>query len=299
MKIRLVKNGIFPIIHGLNKEKNLIPATNFSIAGTIQGEGKLAGIPVIFIRTSGCNLRCTWKDDNGLTDICDTSGSSHNVTEFEEWELEDIVKVIQNNLGNIRHIVISGGEPCLQGPEVLKLSRLIKKQLKLHISLETNGTIYIPELANYVDFLSISPKLRSSEPSLIKNKKLANPVNKEFIQSHKNSRISISTIQKYINSGMLMESYYGDIPKVPEKRKNKDFQLKFVIAKKEDEEEIKNDLLSKLSFIEPEDILVMPLGSSPEKTKIHSKLAAEMAIRNGWRFVPRIHLDLYGDIEGV
>jgi len=73
MEIRLAKNGIFPIQKGL--DGNLLdtgPNTGLPLSGTIQGEGKQAGLPVIFIRTSGGNLRCSWIDDLGRVDICDT-----------------------------------------------------------------------------------------------------------------------------------------------------------------------------------------------------------------------------------
>jgi 7-carboxy-7-deazaguanine synthase len=299
MKLRLVKNGIFPVHTDTRANGNNTLKTGFRTPGTLQGEGKLAGIPSLFIRTTGCNLRCAWKTDDGTIDICDTPYSSHDVTEYEEWESENIVGVLEKNLGNIKHIIISGGEPCLQPLALTKTINLIKKKLDVHVSLETNGTIYVPELSWHVDFFSISPKLKSSEPDKNKNNSIANPVSKDWIDDHKSTRVNIDAIQKYINSCMHLESYYGDIPKEPEKREKKDFQLKFVIASKKDEDEIKETFLSRLGFVKPEDVLVMPLGSTPELSHKNSMLAAEMAIRNGWRFAPRIHLDLFGDVEGV
>ena len=299
MKLRLVKNGIFPILNdGPLKGKSALK-TGFQIPGTLQGEGKLAGIPSLFIRTTGCNLRCSWKTDDGTIDICDTPYSSHNVTEYEEWEADEIVNTLEKNLGNIKHVIISGGEPCLQPLALTKVVNQIRKKLDVHISMETNGTLYIPELSWHIDFFSISPKLKSSQPDQFKNKSIAYPVPKEWINNHKTSRVNIDAIQKYINACMHLESYYGDIPTEPVKRVKKDFQLKFVIASKQDEEEIKNEFLSKLGFVNPEDVLVMPLGSTPELSHKNSLFAAEMAIRNGWRFAPRIHLDLFGDKEGV
>lgn len=299
MKLQLVRNGIFPITNKNETTGNKTLKTGFSIPGTIQGEGKLAGLPVLFIRTSGCNLRCTWQNDKAEVDICDTAYSSHTITETEEWETEEIIKVLEDNLGNIRHIIISGGEPTLQPIALVRTLKAIKKIPGIHISIETNGTIYVPELAWYVDFFSISPKLRSSDPGSKKNKLLKQPVETKFIKEHIKKRLNIQVIQKYINACMNMESYYGDIPVKPVKRGKKDFQLKFVIASENDEDEIRNQYLSCLGFVEPEDVLLMPLGSTPDLVKKHSRIAAEMAIRNGWRYAPRIHLDLFGNMEGV
>ncbi len=301
MKIRLVKNGIFPVLRDANgnlmkEETN----TGYPLPGTIQGEGKLAGIPVLFIRTAGCNLRCTWADDSGRVDICDTPYSSHDVTDTEEWEIGDIIKVLEYNRGPINHIVISGGEPTIQAPGLTALASAIRKKLKMHITLETNGTNYIPELANDIHLFSISPKLRSSEPNEEKNTGLKKPVGEAFIHNHARQRRNIEVIQKYINSCMILESYYGEkIDTEPKKRNDRDFQLKFVVASEEDEKEIREDFLSQLSFVRTEDVLVMPLGSNRETMQEHLDLAARTAIRNGWRFSPRIQIEVFGDKAGT
>ncbi|MGC9344903.1 MAG: 7-carboxy-7-deazaguanine synthase QueE, partial [Bacteroidales bacterium] len=258
MKIRLVKNGIFPLLRGL--DGNLLdssPNTGYPLAGTIQGEGKLAGIPVIFIRTAGCNLRCSWIDDLGRVDICDTPYSSHNVYDTEDWEVEDVVRMVELNLGNMKHVVISGGEPTIQPAPLVNLVNNLKKKLGVHISIETNGVHYVPEITWKVDFFSISPKLKSSEPSEKKNKLIEQPVDDHYIRDHAHLRRNTHTIQKYINACYHMESYYGDSPDTElTRRDSKDFQLKFVIAREEDEKEIKKDFLSKLGLFRNEDILV-------------------------------------------
>ncbi len=301
MKIRLVKDGIFPIIR--NQKGNLLKEgtkTGYPMSGTIQGEGKLAGIPSLFVRTAGCNLRCTWADDKGKADICDTPYSSHHVTEFEEWDISDILKVLEYNRSNMNHVIISGGEPTLQAPGLTALASAIRKKLNMHITLETNGTNYIPELASYINLFSISPKLSSSEPSKTKNTSLLHPVDEVFIHNHARLRKNIDAIQKYINSCMILESYYGDkLDTTPVKRKDRDFQLKFVVAREDDEKEIREDFLSRLGFVNNEDVLVMPLGSDADKLKEHIDLAAKIAIRNGWRFSPRIQIDVFGDTAGT
>ena len=116
---------------------------------SIQGEGLLAGVPSIFIRTSGCNLRCHW---------CDTPYASWK-PEGPEMSIEEILKKISG--WNCNHIVLTGGEPMV-APDLPELAAVLKKQKK-HITIETAGTI--PPNGIPCDLASISPKLSSSTPS--------------------------------------------------------------------------------------------------------------------------------------
>ena len=74
--------------------------TGFKVSGTIQGEGKLIGTPCLFIRTSGCNLRCSWVGSDGNGSPCDTPYSSHN-PEKNMMEIDSIIKILNANRGNI------------------------------------------------------------------------------------------------------------------------------------------------------------------------------------------------------
>ena len=210
MKINLVRNGIFPVIRTSEGEvPGSLPATGYDFPGTLQGEGKLVGVPVLFIRTSGCNLRCTWTTPGGDISICDTPYASHYTEEIESLETGDIVSIVRANLGRIRHIVISGGEPTIQPGPLTDLARRLKKQLDVHITLETNGVLFVPELVTHVDLFSISPKLESSEPDKAKNRHLDNPVEDNYIRDHRKFRINTDTLQKYINACMNFGTYYG------------------------------------------------------------------------------------------
>ncbi len=197
-------------------------------------------------------------------------------------------------------MVISGGEPTIQPKPLIALAKQLKKELDLHITLETNGVLFIPELAIHIDLFSISPKLRSSEPDNQKNVGLEIPVEENYIQDHRKFRRNTDTLQKYINACMSFGSYYGEQPgSDPVRKTNKDFQLKFVIAREEDLKEIRQDFLESLSFVKQEDVILMPVGGTPELLKKTTDLTARLAIQNGFRFTPRLQINLFGDKAGT
>jgi 7-carboxy-7-deazaguanine synthase len=114
---------------------------------SIQGEGMLAGIPSVFVRTTGCNLRCTW---------CDTPYTSWN-PEGADRAVEQIVAEVASH--SPTHAVVTGGEPMLLAEIVALTNRL--NELGLHVTIETAGTVYQPVVC---DLMSISPKLSNSTP---------------------------------------------------------------------------------------------------------------------------------------
>jgi 7-carboxy-7-deazaguanine synthase len=114
---------------------------------SIQGEGSLAGVSSIFIRTSGCNLRCVW---------CDTP--------YTSWKPEGIDMSVTAILDHIttypaQHVVLTGGEPMLFEESVTLCNAL--RDRGMHITIETAGTVFRPIPC---DLMSISPKLRNSTP---------------------------------------------------------------------------------------------------------------------------------------
>jgi len=300
MQIRLVKDGIFPVVK--DKDGKLTansPMTGFSSSATFQGEGKLLGVPSLFVRLSGCNLRCVWAAYDGSVSMCDTPYSSHHASEFEDWNIDDVIKTIENNLNGVNHIIISGGEPLLQAEAVTVLAKQLKK-MNLHITLETNGTLFYAGLLPYIDLFSISPKLSNSTPDSDKNKQLKVQLAEGFTQHQEKTRKNLEVIQKYINACYESDQYYSDHPESDWKRKtDKDFQIKFVVGRTEDESEIKNDFLAQLKRFDSEDVLLMPLGENREFLKKTYPLVAEMALRNRWRFTPRLHIELFNDTQWV
>ena len=106
---------------------------------SLQGEGANTGMPVIFIRFAGCNLKCSW---------CDTRHQS-----FKELDEVTIIKYLQLFLP-CKRIIFTGGEPTLQNYNLLVKSL---NKLGYWLGIETNGTSNRKKLENF-DWVTISPK---------------------------------------------------------------------------------------------------------------------------------------------
>ncbi|HEY4813774.1 MAG TPA: 7-carboxy-7-deazaguanine synthase QueE [Chthoniobacterales bacterium] len=115
---------------------------------SIQGEGELTGIPSVFVRTSGCNLRCSW---------CDTKYSSWT-PEGVEMGIDEILAKV-DGFGS-RHVVVTGGEPMI-AKGIHQLAARLKEQGN-HITIETAATV-LPDGIS-CDLASLSPKLSNSTP---------------------------------------------------------------------------------------------------------------------------------------
>jgi 7-carboxy-7-deazaguanine synthase len=115
---------------------------------SIQGEGELAGVPSVFVRTSGCNLRCRW---------CDTKYASWE-PEGENLDPADIVARVTAYPAS--HVVLTGGEPMV-AKDTAGLAAALHAR-GIHITIETAGTV--PPGGIACDLASISPKLANSTP---------------------------------------------------------------------------------------------------------------------------------------
>ncbi len=143
-EVALPNSAAFPKIFCRGQDSDLPVAEVFK---SLQGEGFLTGTESLFIRVSGCNLRC-W--------FCDTRYSS--------WEPEgklipvgELLSVVEET--GCTHVVVTGGEPMLF-PAVVTLTEGLRR-LGSHVTIETSGTIYRPVFCN---LMSVSPKLSNSTP---------------------------------------------------------------------------------------------------------------------------------------
>jgi len=221
---------------------------------SIQGEGLLAGIPSIFIRTSGCNLRCHW---------CDTPYASWK-PEGPEMSVEAILRKVSE--WNCRHVVLTGGEPMI-APDLPELAATLKQTGK-HITIETAATV-LPAGID-CDLASLSPKLSNSSP----------PPGRDpaWSKKHEETRLRPDVIADWI--------------------KNYDFQLKFVVSSERDLAEIKH-LLSRLPPVPLHQILLMPEGIDAQTLSSRSPWLIEICQREGFRFCPRLHIELFGHTRGT
>lgn len=98
---------------------------------TLQGEGRTQGLPTVFVRTTGCNLRCSW---------CDTTYSFY---EGEDTPLERVVEVVGKFPA--KHVCLTGGEPLLQKDAPAFVQACIDKGY--HVTLETSGSLTVAPIA--------------------------------------------------------------------------------------------------------------------------------------------------------
>jgi 7-carboxy-7-deazaguanine synthase len=215
---------------------------------SVQGEGSLVGVPSIFVRTSGCNLRCSW---------CDTP--------YTSWQAEGVERTVDEIVNEVqqypaRHVVVTGGEPMI-APGILHLTERLHEH-RLHITIETAGTVFVPVAC---DLMSISPKLANSTPD------------GRWAAQHERLRFQPDVLRS------LMAGY--------------DYQLKFVVARREDLDEIRR-ILEEVNA-DRNKVILMPEGIEPSVLRERGIWLAELAKTEGFRFTPRLHVELWGNRRGV
>jgi len=215
---------------------------------SIQGEGSLIGVPSVFVRTSGCNLRCSW---------CDTP--------YTSWQPEGVERTVDEIVNEVQqypapHVVVTGGEPMI-APGIVHLTERLREH-RLHITIETAGTVFVPVAC---DLMSISPKLANSTPD------------GRWGAQHDRLRFQADVLRN------LMAGY--------------DYQLKFVVAQREDLDEI-HRILEEI-HADRRKVILMPEGIEPSVLRERGIWLAELAKTEGFRFTPRLHVELWGNRRGV
>lgn len=240
---------------------------------SIQGEGKLTGVPSLFVRTSGCNLRCTW---------CDTPYASWN-PEGPVRTVDDIVAEAiehQNSLG-VRHAVLTGGEPMLP-PAIVPLSHALR-DAGFHITIETAGTIVRPVAC---DLMSLSPKLANSTPTGD-----SRDPSGAWAERHEQRRLNPETLRILWHGSAEMPRTW-------------DRQCKFVVEGEDDLPEIESVLAildegrPPSESTEPTDVMLMPEGTTEPAPETRNAVQA-ICMRTGYRYCTRLHIHLYGDTRGT
>ena len=282
---------------------------------SLQGEGRWAGVPSVFFRTYGCNFRCKkfgrprdeeidghnpevveiiknidrynkFEDLPLVTSGCDTYASIY--PEFKRFNDQDSVDIIADKMhdmipngrwdqgfGDSVHLVITGGEPLLGYqrlyPEMLDYCR--HKGLR-DLTFETNGSQELyPEVYEYLfeeftrhgrDYdrltFSVSPKL---------------PCSGERWESAINPKI----VKSYEMVGMTY--------------------LKFVVSTKEDVADAERAVeeYREAGFGGP--VYLMPVGGVPQVYNLNTQEVAKLALDRGWRYSPRLQVDIWRNAWGT
>ncbi len=206
----------------------------------------------MFVRLTGCNLRCTW---------CDTPYTSWE-PQGEEMTIAEILARVQAT--GAQHVVVTGGEPMLF-PEVVDLTRELT-QLGLHITIETAGTVDQPVEC---DLMSISPKLGNSTPRERDGGRWAT--------QHARLRFQPVVLKR------LIRDY--------------EYQLKFVVSQPGDLKEL-NAICSAIGAARDR-VLLMPEGITPEVLRERATWLVDVCKSEGFRYSPRLHIELWGNRRGV
>jgi 7-carboxy-7-deazaguanine synthase len=244
------------------------------IYSSLQGEGVLTGVPSILVRTSGCNLRC-W--------FCDTPFTSWQPEGDDRSVAEIVAEVIDKREAGgpwvstwqtlyprdieppLDHVIVTGGEPMLHA-ELIPLCEQLR-DLGLHITIETAGTLYLPVEC---DLMSISPKLSNSKPS---EDHAGN-----WARRHERDRHQPSVIRR------LVDEY--------------NYQIKFVVDAPSDCTEIEG-WLQEFAPIPPARVWLMPQGTDPTGLAAKSEWLLPYCARRGFHYCPRRHVEWFGSQRGT
>ena len=266
---------------------------------SIQGEGRLTGVDSVFVRTSGCNLRCRYCDtpyaswspegeDLSVSEIFDhvqkkgaepfpavipavkecglaVDGTSARSDERTGPTCRRPLNVQSHASGCAAHVVLTGGEPMLFA-ELIPLTAALRER-EYHITVETAGTLYLPVAC---DLMSISPKLSNSTPPP--------ELDPRWTWRHTLNRHAPEVIRRLVAEH--------------------DCQLKFVVDCPDDCREIV-EYLVEFPEIEPSRVMLMPQGVEAEVLAEKAVWLEPYCAAHGFTFCPRRQIEWFGCQRGT
>lgn len=247
-----------------------MPGHRPEIFHSLQGEGRHAGRPSVFIRASLCNLHCRWCDTDYTWNWSDTphrherdSDPAYQKYQRDEQIIDlDIPEVVSAVSAHpCRNFVFTGGEPLLQEKAWVRLMDALDETLGLpcHFEIETNGTLAPgPEFLARIDQINVSPKLANSGVA-------------EAL------RLKPEVLRFLAGCGKA--------------------DFKFVIGSREDFAEVEAIVAG--AAIDPDRVFLMPQALSVAELESRQGWVAELALEHGFRYSDRLHLRLYGAKRGV
>lgn len=190
---------------------------------------------------------------------------------YTSWDPQGESRTLEAILNHLdgyptRHVVLTGGEPMLQ-PEIVPLSQELRRR-GYHITIETAGTLYRPVEC---DLASLSPKLSNSIPWEREGGR--------FALRHDSLRLQPDVLRTFLE-------------------KSASYQLKFVIDRAEDLEEVQ-ELLKMLPPVDASRVLLMPQGITTQGVNEKAVWIVELCKQYGYRYCPRLHIDLFGNKRGT
>lgn len=283
---------------------------------SLQGEGRYIGVPSVFLRTFGCNFTCGGfgmpkGEVSTERDAVDPSKYSKfeqlplvhtGCDSYASWdpkfkdlsptkEIDTIVDELlaltpngkwQQYIGNPVHLVITGGEPLLGWqrvyPELLDHPRMIDLD---YVTFETNGTQMLDE--KFKDYI---------QEWHVQWRGITEADHQEFIGRFREMQFSVSP--KLSKSGEKWEDAIR--PEVVVEYQNIGVTyLKFVVSDFEDLMEVKSavDEYRAAGFMGH--VYVMPVGGTTELYDVNKKRIADEALKLGYYYSPRLHVDLWGN----
>jgi organic radical activating enzyme len=272
---------------------------------SLQGEGKYVGVPSVFLRTFGCNFTCSGFGMPAGEQSVEREAIVANIAQFKTYDslplvhtgcdsyaswdprfkhlspvmdtdmiVEKIMEMLPENKWNNEHLIITGGEPLLGWQRSYEdLLSHEKMQGIKSITFETNGTQKLTE--DFKKFLYNYSRLHKGNTEII------------FSVSAKLSPSGEKWEDAIIPSVVSEYDWYGEV------------YFKFVVDKETDMYEIDRAIEAYRGAGIRSDVYLMPVGGTDQLYFNNFKAVAEMAMKRGWRYSPRLQVDIWRNAWGT